>query len=360
MNHARRACAFIDSSALRHNLAVVRRTAPGSRVMAVIKADGYGHGAERVARALADADAFAVACVSEAEALRTAGVRHPIVLLEGVFAADELSWAARHGCELVVHAPEQLTLLERADPGTPLPVWLKLDTGMHRLGFPPGDLAGVWRRLQSCPAVSGVRLMTHLARADEPGAAFTATQLERFDAVAGDYACAQSIANSAAILARPESHRQWVRPGIMLYGASPFPGGGPEAVELRPAMTLATRLIAVNRHRRGEPVGYGGGYVCPEDMPVGVAAIGYGDGYPRHAESGTPVLVNGRRVPLVGRVSMDMICLDLRSQPHARPGDPVTLWGPQLPVDEIARHAGTIPYELLCRVGGRVQFMEAD
>lgn len=360
MNQFSRAYARIDTRALRDNLERVRRAAPLSRVLAVIKADGYGHGAVRVARALAGAEALGVACIGEAQVLRAAGESRPIVLLEGVFDAAELDWAVGHDCEVVVHAPEQLALLDAAPAGRPVAVWLKVDTGMHRLGFEPGQLPAAWRRLQDCRAVGRVRLMTHLARADERDAPATERQCETFERAAGDYGCERSIANSAAVLAWPRCHGDWVRPGIMLYGASPFPDRLPGDDQLAPAMTFGAHLIAVNRHRRGEAVGYGGTYTCPEDMPVGVAALGYADGYPRHAPAGTPVLVNGRAVPLVGRVSMDMLCLDLRSQPEARAGDPVVAWGPELPVDEIARRAGTIPYELLCRVGGRVQFVDAD
>ncbi len=356
---SRAARALIDCDALQHNLEQVRIAAPGSRVLAVIKANGYGHGIVPVARALAGADAFGVACVEEAAELREAGIDAPLVLLEGVFDAGELAYAAGHDLQIVVHSAEQLVLLEAASPARPLTVWLKVDSGMHRLGFAPEHVAGAWARLQACPAVArGVRLMTHLARADRRDTAAIHPQLDVFAEAVSELEGERSIANSGAILACPASHQQWVRPGIMLYGASPFVDGDPFADNLRPAMTLTTRLIAVNRFRRGDAVGYGGAWTCPEDMPVGVAAIGYGDGYPRHAETGTPVLVNARRVPLIGRVSMDMICLDLRGQPEAKAGDPVVLWGDGLPVDEIARHAGTIPYELLCRVTPRVHFAE--
>jgi len=358
MNDAIRARALISASALRHNLARVRRAAPSSRVLAVVKANGYGHGSVRVARALTDADALGVACGSEAAELRAAGESRPIVILEGVFNTDELAWAAHHDCDLVVHTQEQLALLEQTDLAQAVRIWLKLDTGMHRLGFAPEELSEVWRRMQACDRVAVVRLMTHLGRADERQCATTAEQLREFERSAAAWQCEHSIANSAGVLAWPDCHRDWVRPGIMLYGASPFPDGHPATEELRPVMTLTTCLIAVTRRRRGDAIGYGATYTCPEDMPVGVAPVGYADGYPRHAPSGTPVLVNGERTPLVGRVSMDMICVDLRSQPQARPGDPVTLWGPDLPVDEIARSAETIPYELLCRVGGRVQFLD--
>jgi alanine racemase len=354
---SRAACARISSAALEHNLNRARHAAPASRILAVIKANGYGHGIVRVARALASADAFAVASIDEAVILREAGINQPIVLLEGVFNASEVEEAAARHLELVVHAEEQLQVLEAARLPAPFPIWLKIDTGMHRLGFAPAQAADARQRLEACPAAGQLRLMSHLANADRPGDARTDAQLDLFDACAEGFSGERSMANSGAVLAWQRSHFDWVRPGIMLYGASPFGDTGAEQ-DLRPAMTLGTRLIAVNRRRRGDAVGYGGTWTCPEDMLVGVAAIGYGDGYPRHAPNGTPVLVNGRRVPLIGRVSMDMICLDLRSQPEARPGDPVVLWGDGLPVEEVARAAETISYELLCRVTERVRFEE--
>ena len=355
-----RAHAVIDRSALRHNLARVRESAPNSRVMAMVKANGYGHGALRAAQALADAEAFAVACLAEAQELRASGVSQPLVLLEGVFTPKELQWVALNRCECVVHTKEQVQLLEQTPIERPIAVWLKIDTGMHRLGIAPGQASAITARLSNSAAVSRVRLMTHLACADARGDESTEQQVRTFDQSVATLSGEQSIANSAAVLAWPATHRQWVRPGIMLYGASPFPETNAEEFGLRPAMTLGTQLIAVQARRRGDRIGYGGSYQCPEDMPVGVAAIGYGDGYPRHAPSGTPVLVNGRRVDLIGRVSMDMICVDLRTQPQARIGDPVIAWGRDLPVDELARHAGTISYELLCRVSQRVEIRDTE
>ena len=355
-----RAHAVIDRSALRDNLARVRASAPNSRVMAVIKANGYGHGAVRAAQALADAEAFAVACLVEAQELRTAGVSQPLVLLEGVFTPKELQWAALNRCECVVHTQEQVQLLEQTPIEWPIAVWLKIDTGMHRLGIAPGQASATTARLINSAAVSHVRLLTHLGCADVRNDDSTEQQMRAFDQSVATLPAEHSIANSAAVLAWPATHRQWVRPGIMLYGASPFPEANGEEFGLRPAMTLGTQLIAVQARRRGDRIGYGGSYQCPEDMTVGVAAIGYGDGYPRHAPSGTPVLVNGRRVDLIGRVSMDMICVDLRTQPQARIGDPVIVWGRDLPVEEVARHAGTISYELLCRVSQRVEIRDTE
>ena len=329
--------AFVDLQALRHNFQRVREAAPRSRILAVVKANGYGHGLLRVAGALDGADAFGVANFDEAMALREAGVQAPVVILQGVHEPAQLEAAARHRLEIVVHHDSQLALLEGAPGSRPVGVWLKIDTGMHRLGVAPEAAPTAWRRLRDCPGVGDVRLMTHLSDADERCGAPTRRQLECFAGAAGDLPGERSIANSAAILAWPETHGQWVRPGLMLYGASPFNDSVAADEGLEPVMTLNTRLISVHRLKRGDRVGYGGEWACPEDMPVGVAAAGYGDGYPRHAPSGTPVLVNGRPAALIGRVSMDMICLDLRRVPDAQVNDPVTLWGAGLAVEEVAR-----------------------
>lgn len=345
----------LDLGALVHNLRRVREAAPHRRVAAAIKAEGYGHGLIRVARTL-DADAFAVACSEEALTLREAGIDRPILLLEGVFEAMELPSCARHGLEIAVHHPEQVSMLERARLEQPLRVWLKIDTGMHRLGLAPETVPSIWQRLRDCSAVRpDLGLMSHLARADERECDYTFRQLQTFETATAGLPGERSLANSAAILGWPQTHFDWVRPGIMLYGASPFVDSLAADEGLRPVMTLSTRLIAINRLRKGEPVGYGGTWTCPEDMDVGVAAVGYGDGYPRHAPSGTPVLVNGREAALIGRVSMDMITVDLRPHPAARVGDPVVLWGEGLPVERIAQLAGTISYTLTCGVTARVQ-----
>lgn len=356
----RAAKATIDLQALRHNLSRAREAAPSSRLMTVIKANGYGHGLLRVARALADADAYAVACLEEAMELREAGIATPIILLEGFVDVSELLLASRHEIEAVVHHPAQIEMLERTPLPRPVRVWLKVDSGMHRLGFAPAAATAAWRRLMGCAGVAArIGLVTHLANADDRRDPYTLTQLETFRSVLPEVDAERSIANSAGILGWPQTHSEWVRPGIMLYGVSPFVDGRGEQEGLIPVMTCDTRLIAVNHYRKGDAVGYGGSWICPEDMRVGVAAIGYGDGYPRHAASGTPVLVNGRRASLVGRVSMDMITIDLRSVPEAQVGDPVVLWGKGLPVEEVAQHSSTIAYELLCGLTQRVKFVEA-
>ena len=351
----------LDLGALVHNLQRARAAAPDQRVAAAVKADGYGHGLVRVARALTDADALAVASVEEAQILRRAGLQQRILLLEGVFEAAELSRCAQYDLNIAIHHPEQVRMLETARLDRPLRVWLKIDTGMHRLGLEPGAAPAVFRRLMHCPSVaSAIGLMSHLARADERDCDFTLQQLQVFEKAAAGLPGARSLANSAGILGWPQTHFDWVRPGIMLYGASPFVGRLAADEDLRPVMTFQTRLISVKRLRQGDPVGYGGTWVCPEDMDMGVAAVGYGDGYPRHAPSGTPVLVNGREAALIGRVSMDMITVDLRQHPEAKIGDPVVLWGQGLPVERIAQAAGTISYVLMCGITARVKVEVAE
>jgi len=348
--------ARIDLPALQHNFERVRQCAPASRIMAVVKAHAYGHGLVNAARSLPGADAFGVVSMDEAISLREAGFDRRIVMLEGLFDPDETGLAAGYRVDVVVHHAGQIDFLEQAPPGRPLDVWLKVDTGMHRLGFDPGIVPAVVERLRRTGGVGEIRFLSHFCCADDANADHTAHQrrlfLQTLEGMEGE----RSLANSAAVLAWPDSHLDWVRPGVMLYGSSPLQQASAEDLGLRPVMTLGTQLIAVARRRQGDPVGYGAAWECPEAMPVGIAAIGYGDGYPRHAPSGTPVLVNGRRAALAGRVSMDMIGIDLRGHPEARVGDPVTLWGEGLPVDEVASAAGTISYELFCGVNRRVLF----
>ncbi len=347
--------AVIDLEALRANLQRAQSAAPGRRIAAVVKADAYGHGLVPVAHALeASVDRFAVACLEEACRLHEAGITRPSLLLEGGFEAAELIEAAALDAAVVVHSEDQLAALECARPSRPIEVWIKIDTGMHRLGWPADEVRAVWQRLRACPQVGGIVLMTHLASADRPDTARNAVQLDRFRSATQGLETERSMANSAAVLACPEAHGDWIRPGIMLYGASPLADRPASGLGLSPVMDLRSRIIAVRRCRAGDRVGYGGDWVCPEAMPVGVVAIGYGDGYPRHLPTGTPVLVGGRSLPLIGRVSMDMITVDLRARPETQTGDEVVLWGEGLPVDEIAARAGTIAYELLCQITPRV------
>lgn len=351
--------AFIDLGALEHNLQRVRQAAPNSRVMAMVKADAYGHGMLRVADTLRDADSFGVARVSEGVQLRAAGIAKPIVVLEGFYDREELLQAAASDLHLVIHEPGQLATLQQQSLPVPVTCWLKVDTGMHRLGFSLAEAMDAYRALCDCGSVAdGVGLMTHLSNADEPQNQESDHQIRLLTALITQTGAIGSIANSGGILSWPDSHLDWVRPGIMLYGASPFNGRTGVDDGLLPVMTLRSSLIAVHHFSRGDGVGYGKTWICPEDMPVGVLAIGYGDGYPRHAPSGTPVLLNGMIVPLVGRVSMDMITVDLRTQPEAKVGDRVTLWGVGLPAETVAEHVGTISYELFCQVTDRVEFIQ--
>ena len=343
---------IIDPHAATHNLARVRQLAPNSHVLAVIKADAYGHGIERMAEIFTNADAFAVASLEEAVALRSAGVKHPIVLLEGPFERSELDAIAEHGFEVVIHTHEQIAMLKASN--LTLPVWLKFDTGMHRLGFAPEQYDEVKKQL--APIAQPLRVMTHFANAHRRGDVSVTEQAARFAKLLGKGSEEASLANSGAILAFPETHAQWVRPGLMLYGVSPLHGESADSLGLKPVMTLRSRLIAVRKVSAGERIGYGGEFTCPEDMPVGVVAYGYGDGYPRHGRTGTPVLVNNVRTQVVGASSMDMMSVDLRPVPDARFGDPVTLWGEGIPIEEVANASGTIPYELLCRVRMRAHY----
>lgn len=362
---ARPTSATIHVDALRHNLGQLRMRAPRSRVMAVVKADGYGHGLERVARALGGADAFGVAALSDAERLRAAGISQPILLLSGFDEPADIERLRSLHVWTTVHHASQLEMLEQAPAGEPLDCWLKLDSGMHRLGFAPEAFRAAYARLQALQgaSVGRVVLMNHFASSDEfadsrSGGTQTRQQIEVFRAVTAGLDGDRSLANSAAVLGWPDAHDDWVRPGGALYGMSVVDGSTGADFGLRPAMTLSTRLIAVNRICRGGRIGYAGTWECPEDMDVGVAAIGYGDGYPRAAPAGTPVLVDGHRTQVIGRVSMDLMTIDLRGVPDARVGAPVTLWGPELPVEAIAAHAGTIGYELTCSITRRVRFIE--
>jgi len=345
---------LFDSQAVRANLQVVKARAPDRRVMAIVKADAYGHGVVRMARALGDADALGVASIEEAVRLREANIAQRIVLLEGPFEAQELPDITVHRLESVVHTQEQVRMF--AAHADPTPLWVKVDTGMHRLGFAPAEVPGVLAALARPPRE--VRLMTHFASAhldDDPS---VPAQMAVFARIADATGLERCCANSSAILGWPQTHVEWVRPGLMLYGVSPFVSTPARDLGLRPAMTVASTLIAVKHVPAGGGVGYGKGFTCPEDMTIGVVAFGYADGYPRHAATGTPILVNGVRTQVIGEASMDMTAVDLRPVPDARVGDPVVLWGEGLPVEEIAQAARTIPYELLCRMRMRAHFIE--
>ncbi len=353
--------ATIKLSALQHNLQRAAELAPHSRLYAVIKANAYGHGLLRAASSLEAADALAVARVEEAVLLREAGIQKPLLVLEGFFNVEELEAASFHQLEVAIQQPEQLQILRQNPIKKPIQCWLKIDTGMHRLGFQPDAVDAAWQFLSTHESVAkGVRVMTHLASADDLADPVSQHQLKLFHSLTQKFSTATSVANSAGIIGWPEARSDWVRPGIMLYGASPMQGRTGEQDGLLPVMTLKSRIIAINSFTKGSAIGYSGTWTCPEDMRVGVVAAGYGDGYPRHAPAGTPLLVRGKRLPLIGRVSMDMLNIDLRGLPDAQVGDEVVLWGDGLAAEEIAQRAGTIAYELFCGVTQRVVFKEID
>lgn len=354
-----RVTATVDLAAVRHNLAAVRRLAPRSRVMAAVKADAYGHGVIPVARTLESAgvDALAVACMEEALELRKARIQAPIALLEGILSDEEAAQAVYERLQVVVHDHWQIELLHRLGPQAQVSIWFKLDTGMHRLGFPLADLPQLRAALAAHPGWRLEGWMTHFSSADEPDNPHTREQLARFAQALEGVPGARSAANSAGLIAWPEARLDWVRPGLALYGASPLADRTAAELGLRPALTLESRLIAVREYETGERIGYGQTYRCLERMRVGVASVGYADGVHRCLPNGTPVLVHGVRVPLAGRVSMDMITLDLRAVPDAQVGDPVRLWGEGLPAEEIATYAGTLAYELFCGLTQRVRFV---
>lgn len=346
----RPAHAVIDLDALRHNYQLAKQLS-GRRAFAVLKANAYGHGAVPCAQALeVDADAFAVACIEEALELRAAGIRQPILLLEGWFEPSELPLLVEYGLWSVVHHRGQVDELLAAHLSAPLHIWLKLDSGMHRVGFSPDQYRGIWRQLESADNVASLTSITHFSRADEPHTGRTEQQLETFRLATSGLNAPTSLCNSPGIMAWPQAHGDWLRPGIMLYGATPFDFSQEDADRLRPVMQLQSKIIAVRELPAGEPVGYGSRFVTRRPTRVGVVAMGYADGYPRHAADGTPVLVDGQRTGLIGRVSMDMLTLDLTDLPNSGLGSAVRLWGAGLNASEVASHAGTIAYQLFCNL----------
>jgi alanine racemase len=329
-------------------------------VLAVIKANAYGHGIVEAAEALAGADAFAVARLDEALALREAGIAGRIVLLEGVQNADELDLVSRHALEIFVHHAGQIALLEAWGGMRPFRAWLKIDSGMGRLGFRPEEARAAAERLARCRSVmQPAYLVTHLADAESRGNPETRAQIDRFAQVTAGMSGERSIANSAGLIAWTDAQADWVRPGIMLYGISPFADSTGADLGLRPVMTFETSVIAVKDVAAGDRVGYGGAWAAMRAGRIAIAAAGYGDGYPRSAANGTPVRVNGMAAGIVGRVSMDMLAIDVTAVAQVSVGDPVQLWGPAVPVERVAAAAGTIGYELTCRVSRRVRFVQA-
>jgi alanine racemase len=349
--------ATISASALAHNLSVARKHARQAKVWAVIKANAYGHGLERAAKAFAAADGLAVLDFQEAARLRIAGITQPILMLEGIFKPSDVALLDKYALTPVFHSPAQVEMLRAATLPSAIDVYVKVNSGMNRLGFSAETLGAAFNALREHPRVRQLTLMTHFADAD--GASGVKAQLDWFQEMTKSFSAPRSLANSAALLRFPEAHGDWVRPGIMLYGCSPFADRTAESLGLKPAMTLTTEIIATQHLQPGERVGYGFSYEAVGELRIGVIACGYGDGYPRHAPTGTPVLVNGKRARIVGRVSMDMITVDISEIPEATIGTPVTLWGEGLSADEVAASAGTLSYELLCALAPRVPVGEA-
>lgn len=351
--------ATINLAALSNNLALVKRYAPNSKVMAVIKANGYGHGLLNAAQGLAQAEGFAVLNIEEAIQLRHAGYQQQILLLEGLFDADEALLANQLALTLVVHQTEQVTMLQALQLAQPFDVFLKINTGMNRLGFAPEQLPSVLAQLTECPNVGQMTLMSHFANADEPaGIAEPLALFQQITAAYPNYPV--SLANSASVIRYPAAHRDWVRSGIMLYGASPFADQSAADIGLQAVMSLHSRIIAVQHLKAGAGLGYGYSFIAPQDMRIGVVACGYADGYPRHAGTGTPIAVAGRRTRVLGRVSMDMLFVDLSDLADCGLGDVVECWGNTIPVDEVAAAANTIAYELLCALAARVPIQVID
>ncbi len=357
--------ALIHLDALQHNLERARECAPDARIWAVVKARAYGHGVRRVYEGLRAADGFALLDIAEAQKLRELDWRGPILLIEGVFEARDLEWCSRLGLWHVVHCDQQIDWLAAHKTEWPHRVFLKMNSGMNRLGFTPQAFRSAWARLSALPQVDEVSMMMHFSDADGPRG--IAEQMAVFQTTTADLSGERSLCNSAATLRHaqdPAVRGDWIRPGVMLYGASPdYPEHDATHWRLQPAMTLRSRLIGVQHLKAGDTVGYGSRFTAPREMRVGVVACGYADGYPRHATDGTPLLVDGVRVPLVGRVSMDMLSVDLSAVPHADIGSEVTLWGrgptqaghtPLLSIDEVAHHSGTLGYELMCALAPRV------
>jgi alanine racemase len=346
----RPARALIDLQALRHNYRIAREIT-GAKALAVIKADAYGHGAVRCAQALeAEADGFAVACIEEALELRAAGIRAPVLLLEGFFEVSELPLIVEHDFWCVVHSLWQLEAIENTTLGKPITVWLKLDSGMHRVGLHPKDYQAAYQRLLASGKVAKIVLMSHFARADELQEQSTAEQVAVFEAASQGLSAEVSLCNSPAVLGWPQISGDWVRPGIMLYGSTPFEESNAMASRLQPVMTLESKVISVRELPAGESVGYGANFITQKPMRIGVVAMGYADGYPRHAPTGTPVLVAGQRSQLLGRVSMDMLCIDLTDVPQAGLGSTVELWGKNILASDVAAAADTIPYQIFCNL----------
>lgn len=352
-----RAQAVISKDAVYHNLRIVKKLAPNSNVLAMVKGNAYGHGLVAIGKILEDIDGLGVACLEEAMLLRQGSVNTPIVLMSGVYSVEDLKLVDLFNLQMVVHDPYQVKLLQNNTLPRPIKTWIKIDTGMHRLGFSPKQFKDAYQQLANNHQIhQPLTIMTHLANADNLQKEGTLEQLEVFDRVTSKLQGPKSIANSAGLMSWPKTIAHWNRPGIMLYGISPMLNELGTEYGLRPAMTLKSKVLALHDLQKGDSVGYGSAWTCPQAMRIAVVAIGYGDGYPRHAQNGCPVLIRDKVCPLVGRVSMDMITVDVTHCPDVMIGDPVILWGDGLPVETVAKYADTIAYELLCNVSRRVTY----
>ncbi|NVJ67316.1 MAG: alanine racemase [Gammaproteobacteria bacterium] len=352
--------AIIDLAALKHNFQTIKSIAKDSKVMAVVKANAYGHGLVKVASALTEADMFAVATLEEALLLREKGIQQDILLLEGFFELEELPIIQKHQLQLVLHHSSQIDILKQYQQvpvnDAPIKTWMKCDSGMFRLGFPLEIISQAHQELSGLSILEQpIKLMSHFSSADSDQN-FSEEQIEKFTQATQGLAGQRSMANSAGILAHQQAHWDWVRPGLLIYGASPMPYSTGSDYDLKPVMSLESQLMAIKPIKPGESVGYGRNWFADENTQIGLVAIGYGDGYPRHAKNGTPVWINGREVPLVGRVSMDMLAVDLGVDAKDQVGDRVVLWGKELPMEKVAPFADTIPYTLCCGVTRRVKF----
>ena len=356
---SRSALAILSTQNLLHNVGVIREKVKPAKLIAMVKANAYGHGLRSVAARLSGhVDILGVASIDEALALRQAGIHTPIMLAEGVFDPNELIIASTENFHVVFHTIDQLEWLDKSCCPVPLQAWVKINTGMGRLGFSLTQAPLAYERLNASPQIQKpIRLMSHFACADEKDHPLNQEQIKNFchftETIKTDY----SLCNSAALFHFPNYHYNYVRPGLALYGVSPIPGVCAEDLKLKPVMTLQTRLISVQIYEKGTPIGYGARYRCPKKMPVGVVAFGYGDGYPVTAKDGTPVLVNNTQCPLIGRVSMDMLTVDLRPCPTAQVDDPVILWGTGLPIEQVAAHTHNITWDMLTGVQHRVKFL---
>lgn len=357
----RKVYAEISKQALIHNFHVVKQQAPNSKILAMVKANAYGHGIVSVAKMLKAADAFGVANIEEALILRQAGIENPIVLMEGFFDTTEFEWISQYQFIPVIHRLDQIEALEAHRFSSSVSVWIKINTGMNRLGFSQSDFLSAYERLKKIPFIHIIGFMTHFPQADERENPFTAQQTDIFLETIKTLPGEKCLANSAGILAWPQTHYDWVRPGLMLYGASPFADKTSADLNLKPAMQLTAEVISIQPIAKGQRVGYGGKWESQSNATrIGIVSIGYGDGYPWHAQSGTPILVNRDLTHIVGRVSMDMLAMDLTHLPDTKVGDPVQLWGEHLPIEHVAKGAGTIPYELFCRLTDRVTIQMVD